>query len=161
IALLNHPLLFSLLLLLVFTVIEEIGYRLAARNLADLDQNRHEQITASRDALGVLLSLLLGFTLAMALPRYDLRRDLVLSEANDIGTTALRAGLLPSPQKEKIRALLLAYTKTRLEFSAVRYSPEVLQEVQSRSKVLQSQMWVQAEAAAQAQPTPITASFIQ
>ena len=32
--------------------------------------------------------------ISMALSRYETRKDLVLAEANAIGTTALRAGLL-------------------------------------------------------------------
>jgi len=39
----------------------------------------------------------LGFTFAMALSRYDGRRDALLREANAIGTAALRARLLPTP----------------------------------------------------------------
>jgi hypothetical protein len=44
---------------------------------------------------GTLFVLLLGFTQAMALPRFDLRKQLVLGESNAIGTAALRAELLP------------------------------------------------------------------
>jgi hypothetical protein len=38
-----------------------------------------------------LLALMIGFTFAMALSRFEARRDAVLNEANAIGTTALRA----------------------------------------------------------------------
>ena len=44
-----------------------------------------------------LLALLLGFTFAMSVARYDERRALVVKEANAIGTTYLRAGFLPEP----------------------------------------------------------------
>lgn len=42
-----------------------------------------------------LIFALLGFTFAMAVARYDARREMVLQEANTIGTTYLRADLLP------------------------------------------------------------------
>ena len=51
-------------------------------------------------ALG-LLALMIGFTFAMALSRFDARRDAVLKEANSIGTTALRARLLPNRTERK------------------------------------------------------------
>jgi hypothetical protein len=44
-----------------------------------------------------LLALMLSFTFAMSLTRFDEGRDALLNEANAIGTAALRAGLLPAP----------------------------------------------------------------
>jgi hypothetical protein len=44
-----------------------------------------------------LLALIISFTFAMALSRFDARRDALLREANAIGTAALRARLLPTP----------------------------------------------------------------
>src|SRR5262249_10324650 len=38
-----------------------------------------------------LLALMIGFTFAMALSRFEAHRDAVLDEANAIGSTALRA----------------------------------------------------------------------
>ena len=93
-------------MLLVIAV--ESGFRIAVA--ANLDENR-EQIAASRDSLGILLSPLLGFTLAMALPRFDLRKHLVLDEANAIATTGLRSGLLPQAQRIQARELLLQYSQ--------------------------------------------------
>src|SRR4029077_4445648 len=95
---LDHPLFFSGTLFVLLIIAVESGLRIAVLSTANLDQDRREQIAASRDALGILLSLLLGFTLAMALPRFDLRKQLVLDEANAIGTTSLRAELLPQAQ---------------------------------------------------------------
>ena len=157
----DHPLWLALSLLFVFVATVEIGFRLALSSGAASDDAKREQITASRDALGVLLSLLLGFTLAMALPRYDQNRQLVLEEANAIGTASLRAELLSSPQREAVRNLLLRYVRSRLVFSEARMDFDQLQQSQDQSTLIQSQLWDQAQAAAQSSPTPITALFIQ
>jgi hypothetical protein len=69
---LDHRLLLSLGLFVLLTATVEAGFRLAVLTSPNIDEERREQIAASRDALGILLSLLLGFTLAMALPRFDL-----------------------------------------------------------------------------------------
>ena len=53
-----------------------------------------------------LLALILGFTFAMALSRFEARRDAILTEANAIGTTALRARLLPDPHPKEVLGLL-------------------------------------------------------
>ena len=94
---LDHPFLLAMCLFVLLMAVVDTGFRLAVLTGANLDDDSREQIAASRDSLGILLSFMLGFTLAMALPRFDLRKHLVMEEANAIGTTSLRAGLLPEP----------------------------------------------------------------
>lgn len=84
------------------------------------ERNRDEvrsHITAIQSALLGLLALLIGFTFSIALSRYDLRRGLVLDEANAIGTTTLRAQFLPQDHVAKAVGLLEDYTKTRFLYS--------------------------------------------
>lgn len=64
-----------------------------------------------------LLALLLGFTFAMALNRYESRRDLAVQEANAIGTTWLRAQLVEEPGRERMSRLLRDYVNARLAWS--------------------------------------------
>lgn len=61
-----------------------------------------------------LLALLLGFTFALAVDRYDARRVLVLDEANAIGTSYLRAQLLEEPHRSRMSGILLDYTQNRV-----------------------------------------------
>ena len=69
----------------------EIGRRLAGRLAGE-----GNVLTMEAAMLG-LLALMLSFTFAMAVTRFDARRDALLKEANAIGTAALRARLLPAP----------------------------------------------------------------
>jgi hypothetical protein len=73
-SMLNHPLLFALGLFVTMMVAVEIGFRASARATKNEEALSQEEINA-RDALRLLLSLLLGFTLAKALPRFDERRQ--------------------------------------------------------------------------------------
>jgi len=66
---------------------------------ANTDEGLHSRVSALQAALLGLLALLLGFTFSMALTRFDTRKELVLEEANAIGTTYLRARLLPPPHR--------------------------------------------------------------
>ena len=157
----NHPLALGIGLFLFLTAVVEAGFRLSLVTHLTEDEQRREQITASRDVLGVLLSLLLGFTLAMALPRYDLRRQLVLEEANSIGTAGLRADTLPSPYRENVRRILLQYATARLAYSAAGTSAAELREPLVRTKELQTQLWSQAAAVVQTSPTPVVSLFLQ
>jgi hypothetical protein len=157
---LDHPLYLSLALFVLLTATVEAGFRLAVLTSPNIDEERREQIAASRDALGILLSLLLGFTLAMALPRFDLRKQLVMDEANAIGTASLRAGVLPEAQRSQVRALLGAYVQARQAYSQAAPGETQLTAAIERSKALQSSLWKQAEESARQSPTPMTALFV-
>ena len=67
-----------------------------------------------------LLALMLAFTLAMAVDRFDTRRILVLQEANAIGTTYLRAQLLDEPHRARISKLLVEYTDNRIALATAK-----------------------------------------
>lgn len=75
-----------------------------------------------------LLALLMGFTFALAVDRFEIRRSLVLEEANTIGTTYLRTQLLEEPHRSRISGLLIDYAENRVALgtSEARNSPERL-----------------------------------
>src|SRR6185295_20094578 len=89
----------------------EIGWQLGTRiKPAGMGGN----ISAVEQSLLGLLALIVGFTFLMALTRFEARREAVLNEANAIGTTALRARLLPAPHREESLRLLREYAQIRL-----------------------------------------------
>ena len=102
-----------------------------------------------------LLALLLAFTFSLAASRFDTRRGLVLDEANAIGTTWLRAGLLPEPHRAEIRKLLHEYLEARL--GAVQ-SGRIQQGI-ARSEELQGRLWAEAVAVGQREPGSIMAGL--
>ena len=61
-----------------------------------------------------MLSLLIGFTLALSLDRYEVRRHLVGEEADAVQTVWLRDHLLDQPYRGALDALLRDYVKERL-----------------------------------------------
>jgi hypothetical protein len=159
-ALLDYPVAFSFALFVALTVAVLVGFRLAVLARAWEDESQREQVEAARDALGVSLSLLLGFSLALAVPKYDLRKHLVVDEANAIGTTILRAKLLPEPHQSTVLDLLRAYTEVRLEFSTAKSRGPEMEEANTHTKELQHQLWEQTIAVAQTYPNAITSSFV-
>ena len=122
-----------------------MGRRQAGRRSEDMG-------TLESSALG-LLALMIGFTFAMSLARFDARRAAVLDEANAIGTTALRARLLPTAQAQAAVPLLVEYTRTRI----VRPDNDLvdLRAKVERALALQSSLWDLAVAASQAEPRSV------
>lgn len=96
----------------------------------------------------VLLALMIAFTFAMALSRYEARRDAVLSEANAIGTTALRARLLPEPPRSETLNLLRDYVNMRLEAAKGMGSKRDFDAAVARSSEIQEALWQKAMAVA-------------
>jgi hypothetical protein len=90
-----------------------------------------------------------GFTLAMALPRYEDRKKLIIDEANAIGTTALRARMIPEPARSTSLRLLSDCVDARVEFSTAPRNGQELQNSLTRTKQLQEALWQQSVAAAE------------
>ena len=124
--------------------------------------HHHEHITGLREGLFVLLGLLLGFTVAIVLPRFDSRRQLVIDEANAIGTTLLRAEILPEPQRGKTLELLREYVVVRHDFASEKLlDRSALNRQTQRTKALQGQLWQQIVAVTQQSQTVVVATYLQ
>lgn len=136
----------------------EIGRRLGL----NIGRRGGDNIATLEAAVLGLLALMVGFTFAMALARFDGRRDAVLNEANAIGTTALRARMLPQPQKMEALKLLREYVKVRLDITQRPVPRAALKIAIDRSNELQEALWQQAMAAAAKDNTMVpTGLFIQ
>ena len=148
--------LFVAILLLVLLSIEG-GYRLGTYRRSRTDQEKEAPVGAMVGATLGLLAFILAFTFGLAAERFDARRLLVLDEANAIGTTYLRAAMLPE-RSEETRALLREYVDARLEA----IQPGNLAEGIRRSENIQDRLWAQAVAVGQQNPNSIVVGlFIQ
>jgi hypothetical protein len=105
---------------------------------------------------------MIGFTFAMSLSRFEARRDAVLNEANAIGTTALRARLLPAPHSGEVLKLLREYVQIRLDVTKTMASQTEFDAAIARSNAIQEALWQQAkEAAAKDSGVVPTGLFIE
>jgi hypothetical protein len=105
-----------------------------------------DNISTLEGAILGLLALMISFTFAMALSRFEARRDAVLEEANAIGTTALRARLLPAPHGAETLRLLREYVQLRLDIAEGTRSGLESDAVIARSNALHEALWQQAQA---------------
>jgi hypothetical protein len=116
------------------------GVRAAGRGGSD--------VTTLESAILGLLALMIGFTFAMALSRFDARREAVLQEANAIGTTGLRARLLPAPHNADVLKLLRDYVQIKLNVTQNVTSPAELATAIARSNEIHEALWQQTKAIA-------------
>jgi hypothetical protein len=158
--LLDHPWLFGLVVAVSLAVLTELGRYIGLASRIYEETHRREQTIAIRDGLFVLVSLLLGFTLALAVPRFNDRRSRLVDEAVSISATNLRAGTLPSPYAENARALLRKYADARVDLDSSVLDSAGAREAADRSRKIQRQLWEDAEAVARTDRTPITAAYL-
>jgi len=105
-----------------------------------------------RTASLTLLGLIIGFSFAMAVSRYDQRKNLEEAEANAIGTEYLRANLLPAGEASRVRELLNAYCDERTSYYVARDELRVGQ-IDADTAKLQAELWEVVERVAKVQPT--------
>jgi hypothetical protein len=121
-----------------------------------------DDVSTLEGAVLGLLALMIGFTFAMALTRFEARRDAVLNEANAIGTTALRARLLPAPHSAEALKSVREYVKIRLDITQRVVTATELKAAIGRSNEIQEALWRNAKGLA-AKDTGVvpTGLFIQ
>jgi len=101
---------------LVFIVISlaalEVGFRLALRQQGvwkDAESGGGNLILTSMFAL---LGLILAFTYGAGISRNEVRKEVVIAEANALGTAFLRAHLVAEPGRTELKKALLDYART-------------------------------------------------
>jgi hypothetical protein len=134
----------------------EIGRRFGLRRLAQDSEGARTGLSVVEGAVFGLMGLLLAFTFSGAASRFDARRQLVVEEANAIGTAYLRLDLLPESARSALRESFRRYVEARLE--VYRKLPDVVAAKQelSHATALQGHIWSQAVAACQEAPQPAT-----
>ena len=146
------------LVLLILAV--EIGYWIGRIAKVEMTQPMKNQISTIQTAILTIFIFLLGFTFAMALTRFDNRKQMVVKESNAIGTAVLRSKLLPENQRAKMIELFKEYIN--IEFSITSRANVPLKERKEqnqKAKRLQTLMWDEACAATENNPLSIPAGL--
>jgi CDP-diglyceride synthetase len=127
----------AFLLFPAMIVLLEVGRRLR--------RQRAEAVVSStiEGAIFGLFGLLLAFTFSGAVSRFDMHRQLLTQETNDIGTAYLRLDLLPAQAQPELRQLFRDYTTSRLHLYDA-----VGEEISPETARLQRAIWQQATVAA-------------
>src|SRR4029453_11882317 len=142
-------------ILLVVLLSVEFGYRLGKYRRSRQQKEKEAPLGTMVGATLGLLAFILAFTFGLAAARFDARRQVLLDEANAIGTAYLRAGMVPE-RGEQIRGLLRDYVAVRLD--AVQ--PGNIAEGIRRSENIQQQVWTEAETVGSKNPNSIVVGLL-
>jgi hypothetical protein len=148
-----HPAVLFVVLLALFVGAVAFGAHVL-RRVAVLPDREREDFNIVQTATLTLLALLIGFSLSMAVGRYDQRKNLEEGEANAIGTEYARADLADVTISAPMKAALLRYATLRRADFLTR-DPQELQRIGRDTANLQAELWRLATQVARDKPTPI------
>ncbi len=151
---LDYPRIFFLFTLVLLWISAQVGIYL--HRFRTLKDEEREDFNTVQAATLTLLGLIIGFSFAMGISRYDQRKNYEEAEANAIGTEYVRAGLLPAADAATVRGQLRKYLELRIAFYKTRNHDE-LQKINDDTAQLQNEMWLAVQNPALANPTPVSA----
>ena len=131
-----------IVIVLVALLTVEVGYQLGRYWQQRTEQGKESTVGALVGATLALLAFLLVFLTGAAANRFDTRRQLVVTEANAIGTNYLRAGYLDEPYRTDIRQFLREYVDIRLKAVT---DPDTTAYALARSEEIHTELWNRAE----------------
>jgi len=140
-------------------ILVELGRRLGQRRLKRDPEGPRVGTGAIEAAVLGLLGLLLAFQFSGAAARFDARRQIIVSQANAIGTAWLRLDLLPAEDQPALRDLFRQYVDALLALVARLPDIAAFDAEVSRVNALLSQIWTQAVVACRDQP-PSTVTLL-
>lgn len=150
----------AFLLFVFMLAMNEAGFRIGRHAKSRTTEECKSEISLVAGSIIGVLGLLLGFTMSMAVARFDARKQLVLDEANAIGTSYLRTQLLPAPDGPEIASLLSDYVNLRLEYVNAGQDFDQLKTVRRQTARVQNEFWGRAVAYARKEPNAVRAGLI-
>ena len=125
----------------------EIGFWLGSLTRS-ADELLDRQVTLVRTSTAALVAFLVGFAFSGAASRFVDRVDIVVKEANALGTAYLRADMIPDPQRGELKAALKEYTADRVALLS-REGRDQIEQLLAKVSGLQQRMWRSATTATQ------------
>ena len=145
---------FELGLILVAVVFGATGIAIVlARFVRHRSEHLREPVGALQAALLGLVGLVLAFGLSLAVGRYESRRAAVVTDANAIGTTYLRAQTLQEPVRTRSLELLRRYLETDIRLSETLPGSAESRKAVADGQLLLRQLWRLAGQALARAPT--------
>ena len=152
-----------ILVLALFAVMiaaSEAGRRIGTARLARHSDGLAKGGGSADAATFALLGLLIAFTFSGAAARFQDRRDLIVDEANAIGTAYLRLDLLPSDVQPPLRELFRRDVDVRVAVDGQVLDDAATQAKLAESDELQAAIWAMVVPAVQREGIPTSTMML-
>jgi hypothetical protein len=125
----------------------EIGFLLGSLTRS-ADEPFDRQVALVRTSTAALVAFLIGFAFSGAASRFIDRMDIIVKEANALGTAYLRADAIAEPQRSELKAAIKEYTTDRVTLLS-REGRDQLEPLLAKVSGLHERMWRAAITATQ------------
>jgi len=132
-------LLVALALIAGVVAAHEIGFWLGSLSRST-DQPLDQQVALVRTSTAALVAFLIGFAFSGAASRFIDRLDIIVKEANALGTAYLRADTIAEPQRGELKAALKEYTADRVTLLS-REGRDQIEPLLAKVSGLHERMW--------------------
>ncbi len=133
-----------------------VGHYVGCRNTSTEMETARGRLTAVEAAVFGVMGLMIAFTFSGAASRYEMRRQMVVDEANAIGTAYLRLDLLPSQAQPVLREKFVRYLEARIAVYQLLPDLEASGQAVTHASSLQQDIWAGAIDALAASPSQAT-----
>lgn len=120
-------------------VAHEAGFRFGSLNRS-VDAPFDRQVSIVQGSTAAVVAFLVGFAFSGAASRFIDRSDIIVKEANALGTAYLRADVLVEPQRAELKAVLKEYTADRVKLLS-REGRDQIGPLLAKVGGLHEQMW--------------------
>jgi len=117
----------------------EIGFWLGSLT-RPTDAPFDQQVALVRTSTAALVAFLIGFAFSGAASRFIDRLDIIVKEANALGTSYLRADTIAEPQRGELKAALKEYTADRVTLLS-REGRDQIEPLLAKVNGLHERMW--------------------
>ena len=125
----------------------DIGFWLGSLTRS-ADEPFDRQVALVRTSTAALVAFLIGFAFSGAASRFIDRLDIIVKEANALGTAYLRADTIAEPQRGELKAALKEYTADRVTLLS-REGRDQIEPLLTKVSGLHTRMWRSAIKATQ------------
>jgi hypothetical protein len=125
----------------------EIGFWLGSLTRSK-DETFDRQVGLVRTSTAALVAFLIGFAFSGAASRFIDRQDIIVKEANALGTAYLRADTIAEPQRSEMKAAIKEYTTDRVTLLS-REGRDQIEALLAKVGGLHERMWRSAIEATQ------------
>jgi hypothetical protein len=125
----------------------EIGFLFGSLTRS-ADEPFDRQVALVRTSTAALVAFLIGFAFSGAASRFIDRMDIIVKEANALGTAYLRADAIAEPQRSELKAAIKEYTADRVTLLS-REGRDQLEPLLAKVNGLHERMWRAAITATQ------------
>jgi len=133
--------LIAFVVFLLILLLNWLGYRFKHYQLRKHPNAEMDNLGPIEGSLLGLMALLLAFSFGNSASKFEGHREIIVEEANEIGTVILRCDLYPDTPRNLLIANMKEYVESRVDYYEARADEEKIAVALQKSKIISKKIW--------------------